>query len=350
MSKAARVLLSFRPKRHLFRPFAPPSHFRSLHSPTSTSCNVSFRLLSFLALCTVTQLPVAVARHQSHTHSPANHLPPHSLSSLSFTFATTKHSHRHHYSNHHPHLPHQRQSADSPLLSSLSTILTASSPPLIAFPPQVSTLKSASIELPQNDRPYSDWSQSYSAHASLSSATLVPPPYLLNVIARPSQFTVSRLPALSDSDLTLNRPLNDQQWSDPNVDPTSTNKSAIISDEEDHEELTEADFNWFERLRAKLTGRTLGSPMNSTSIALLNKTRLQYYSDYDVMMGVRVAVSLSTIISLFALFITYKSYCNARKQRLRSSVPAHCESANVGSFSRASRRSRSASTKANQSC
>lgn len=40
-----------------------------------------------------------------------------------------------------------------------------------------------------------------------------------------------------------------------------------------------------------------------------------YYSDYDPVVGVRIAISLSVIILLFALFIIYKSYCNAKRTK-----------------------------------
>lgn len=40
-----------------------------------------------------------------------------------------------------------------------------------------------------------------------------------------------------------------------------------------------------------------------------------YYADYDPMVGIRIAISLGVLITLFTIFILYKTQCNARKTR-----------------------------------
>ena len=40
-----------------------------------------------------------------------------------------------------------------------------------------------------------------------------------------------------------------------------------------------------------------------------------YYADYDPMVGIRIAISLGLLITLFTIFILYKTQCNARKTR-----------------------------------
>lgn len=44
-------------------------------------------------------------------------------------------------------------------------------------------------------------------------------------------------------------------------------------------------------------------------------SEIEYYSDYDPYLGVRIALSLLAIIILFAIFLTYKSHCNAKRAK-----------------------------------
>lgn len=53
-----------------------------------------------------------------------------------------------------------------------------------------------------------------------------------------------------------------------------------------------------------------------SSLTTVNMTaQEEYYSDYDPMMGIRIATSLLIFITVFALFLIYKSHCNARKAK-----------------------------------
>ncbi|XP_053212307.1 uncharacterized protein LOC128395845 [Panonychus citri] len=51
------------------------------------------------------------------------------------------------------------------------------------------------------------------------------------------------------------------------------------------------------------------------SVNLVDSQFTDYYSDYDPMMGIRIAISLLGIIVLFAIFVVYKSHCNAKKAK-----------------------------------
>lgn len=42
---------------------------------------------------------------------------------------------------------------------------------------------------------------------------------------------------------------------------------------------------------------------------------IDYYSDYDPMVGIRIGISLGALVTLFTIFILYKTKCNARKTR-----------------------------------
>lgn len=214
-----------------------------------------------------------------------------------------------------------------------------------------SALKSSSPESQRRPQPRG-WVSFYDEHPSLPNASkhaasLAPPPYLLNVLTKwptknadePDDSQNDQLGYVISTSFPAS--MKDQKWSESNE---AMSTSANLGH---NSTVTPPEMGWFEKLRAKLTGYT---PAPTMSPADISQNRLHYYADYDVMMGIRIAISLSSIISLFALFITYKSYCNARRQRLRS---ANCPAAGVdvgltGSFSRSSHRSRSISAKPSQ--
>lgn len=197
---------------------------------------------------------------------------------------------------------------------------------------------------------------------AFNSDTLAPPPYLLNILTKwPTTPNVDQMDSQNDHPAYVissatSQPsfMNDQKRSSDTLQssPLSTTDSDVDNNSNNNT-VTVPDLTWFERLRAKWSGYTPTSTP-TLSPANISQNRLQYYSDYDVMMGIRIAISLSSIISLFALFITYKSYCNARKQRLRAANPISNPATGqdstssgpiglTGSFSRSSRRSRSVS-------
>jgi hypothetical protein len=62
------------------------------------------------------------------------------------------------------------------------------------------------------------------------------------------------------------------------------------------------------RLTVRLTEYQQTKQITSNSID-------DYYSDYDPMIGIRIAISLGALITLFAIFILYKTKCNARKTK-----------------------------------
>lgn len=41
-----------------------------------------------------------------------------------------------------------------------------------------------------------------------------------------------------------------------------------------------------------------------------------YYDDYDPMLGIRIAITLSILISMFTFYLIYKSYCNMKRAKL----------------------------------
>ena len=43
--------------------------------------------------------------------------------------------------------------------------------------------------------------------------------------------------------------------------------------------------------------------------------QFDYYADYDPMVGIRIAISLGVLITLFTIFILYKTQCNARRTK-----------------------------------
>lgn len=67
---------------------------------------------------------------------------------------------------------------------------------------------------------------------------------------------------------------------------------------------------WLNKFGVKLNSNNPNTTLNVTAI----KEKLNYYSDYDVMMGVRIAYWLFSLFTIFTLFIIYKSYCSQRKQ------------------------------------
>lgn len=81
-------------------------------------------------------------------------------------------------------------------------------------------------------------------------------------------------------------------------------------------EQSEADqrkSNWLISMLNKFglkSNENLNGTLNTTAI----KEKLSYYSDYDYMMGIRIAYWLFSFFSVFTAFIAYKSYCSSRKQ------------------------------------
>jgi hypothetical protein len=67
-------------------------------------------------------------------------------------------------------------------------------------------------------------------------------------------------------------------------------------------------FNETTRLTVRRTQHQQTKQISSNSVE-------DYYSDYDLMIGIRIAISLGALITLFAIFILYKTKCNARKTK-----------------------------------
>ena len=44
-------------------------------------------------------------------------------------------------------------------------------------------------------------------------------------------------------------------------------------------------------------------------------TELEYYSDYDPMVGYRIAITLGLLILFFTLFVMYKTHCHRQKNK-----------------------------------
>lgn len=57
--------------------------------------------------------------------------------------------------------------------------------------------------------------------------------------------------------------------------------------------------------------------MDSSPSSIYSNSVSEYYSDYDPMIGIRIAIALGILITLFAIFLLYKTQCSAkRNQRL----------------------------------
>ncbi|XP_015789606.1 serum response factor homolog B [Tetranychus urticae] len=70
--------------------------------------------------------------------------------------------------------------------------------------------------------------------------------------------------------------------------------------------------NEFTNLESTSTPKTNNEQLK---VNLVGSRITDYYSDYDPMMGIRIAISLLGIIVLFAIFVVYKSHCNAKKAK-----------------------------------
>ena len=60
---------------------------------------------------------------------------------------------------------------------------------------------------------------------------------------------------------------------------------------------------------------TIEESIDSLSIRPTKDLYTDYYSDYDPMVGIRIAISLGVLITLFTFFIFYKTKCNARRTK-----------------------------------
>ena len=95
------------------------------------------------------------------------------------------------------------------------------------------------------------------------------------------------------------------------LDSESINKTATTNQTANNSHKS----SWFLALLNKF-GIKLNDNQNTTVKVNVTaiKERLNYYSDYDLMDGVRVAYWLFSLFTIFTLFVTYKSYCSSRKQ------------------------------------
>ncbi|CAN7938816.1 unnamed protein product [Ixodes hexagonus] len=64
-----------------------------------------------------------------------------------------------------------------------------------------------------------------------------------------------------------------------------------------------------------------GRLLYSTSTLTPEAARSQYYAGYDPMTGLRIAATLGAIITLFTLFLIYKSKCRPSKQDKEQQPP-----------------------------
>lgn len=94
---------------------------------------------------------------------------------------------------------------------------------------------------------------------------------------------------------------------DPSVNSTAASDQPGVSDTDKRKS------NWLINMLNKF-GLKSNENLNGTVNATAIKEKLSYYSDYDVMLGIRIAYWLFSFFSIFTLFIAYKSYCSSRKQ------------------------------------
>lgn len=95
--------------------------------------------------------------------------------------------------------------------------------------------------------------------------------------------------------------------------PEPSINSTAASDQPGVDETDKRKSNWLISMLNKFglkSNENLNATLNTTAI----KEKLSYYSDYDVMMGIRIGYWLFSFFSIFTAFIAYKSYCSSRKQ------------------------------------
>ena len=109
---------------------------------------------------------------------------------------------------------------------------------------------------------------------------------------------------------TIDKTMNTDKLDEKQSIAQPTNQSVSSTDDKRKQP------NWFITMASKFGFKLIGSNdnVNTTLNQTAIKEKLNYYADYDVMMGVRIAYWLFSLFALFTLFIAYKSYCNSRKQ------------------------------------
>src|SRR5581483_4620820 len=73
-------------------------------------------------------------------------------------------------------------------------------------------------------------------------------------------------------------------------------------------------------MEESLNETTISNEMSSSDVDKLREIYseevLQYYSDYDPMVGIRITITLAVLITLFGFFLFYKTKSNIRAKRL----------------------------------